>query len=352
MLKLLEKIFHTIIPHEKNNNVPHILHETSISFLFFFVLALFMLSSRNMEILRGLGMTATVYPAVITDLTNEARAEQGLGTLKWSPLLASAAELKAKDMITNGYFAHTSPAGVSPWHWLSELKYNFHYAGENLAIRFNESQAVQNAWLNSPTHKANIMNSKFSEIGIATVDGMYQGRETTFVVEYFGSPYVAPAVTIPTPSVPVKAPTTTPTKNNTLTPKVNPSKVATITPKPAVAGAEVEVAPTNVLEIKTLEENPKFVVVENISPRAPTDLARNMQNVVNETTWYQRLIVNPNDALRGVYYAIIGAILTAMAFMLFKEYRDHHMKHFALGLGMVAVLLVLIQFIPNTVFIA
>lgn len=134
---------------------------------------------------------AAVISSVLVELTNVDRTSQGLATLKVNPLLTEVAEAKARDMATKGYFAHTSPEGLSPWHWFQEKGYAFSYAGENLAIDFSESADVQRAWMNSPTHRANIVGTRFTEIGIAVENGTYQGRPATFVVQVFGTP--APA---------------------------------------------------------------------------------------------------------------------------------------------------------------
>lgn len=131
---------------------------------------------------------ASVLPAVLVDLANADRAATETPTLRTSAKLERAAQLKANDMASKGYFAHNSPEGVTPWHWFNEVGYKFVYAGENLAINFNESSEVNTAWLNSPTHKANIMNDRFTEIGIATAEGIYQGKNSIFVVQMFGKP--------------------------------------------------------------------------------------------------------------------------------------------------------------------
>lgn len=131
---------------------------------------------------------AAVISSVLVELTNTERSAQGLGTLTVSPVLTEVAEAKAIDMAAKGYFAHTSPEGLTPWHWFKEKNYKFLYAGENLAIDFTESSDVERAWMNSPTHRANVVGTQFTEIGIATAQGMYQGRPTTFVVQVFGTP--------------------------------------------------------------------------------------------------------------------------------------------------------------------
>lgn len=171
---------------------------------------------------------AAVISSVLVELTNADRTSQGLATLTVSPVLTAVAEAKAADMAEKGYFAHTSPEGKTPWYWFKEKGYTFTYAGENLAIDFHESPDVQRAWMQSPTHRANIVGTQFTEIGIATREGLYQGRPTTYVVQVFGTPAPkAPAAAKPalpevralteevTPTAPALAttlPTTTPVR--------------------------------------------------------------------------------------------------------------------------------------------
>ncbi len=131
---------------------------------------------------------SAIYGSVLVNLTNRDRTNSKVPELKINPLLEKAAELKANDMATKGYFAHNTPDGKTPWYWLEQAGYQYLYAGENLAVNFLDSEEVQNAWMNSPTHKSNIINPKFTEIGIATSTGFYKGREAIFVVQMFGAP--------------------------------------------------------------------------------------------------------------------------------------------------------------------
>ncbi|MBI4101382.1 MAG: hypothetical protein HY443_00265, partial [Candidatus Nealsonbacteria bacterium] len=94
----------------------------------------------------------------------------------------------AKDILEKGYFDHWSPEGVSPWYWFNEAGYDYKFAGENLAIGFLDSEEVHRAWLDSPTHKENILNRNYQEIGLAVLKGEFAGRgETNVVVQLFGS---------------------------------------------------------------------------------------------------------------------------------------------------------------------
>jgi uncharacterized protein YkwD len=121
-------------------------------------------------------------------LTNADRTLRHLPVLKISPRLMLAAQDKAADMAVRGYFAHASPDGRDTWYWFSVVGYDFAFAGENLAIYFSDPAAVESAWMSSSDHRANILNSTYTEIGAATAQGSYQGYKTTFVVEEFGAP--------------------------------------------------------------------------------------------------------------------------------------------------------------------
>jgi len=119
---------------------------------------------------------------------NQSRAENGLKELVLNEKLMEAAQKKADHMSSEQYFAHYSPKGnVSPWHWFYEANYSPKRAGENLALSPKEnSSLIVNAWLNSPSHKKNIMNTYYEETGLAVVKGMYKNREVYYIVQMFG----------------------------------------------------------------------------------------------------------------------------------------------------------------------
>lgn len=131
---------------------------------------------------------ASILPGAIVALTNEERAEASLGTLAENPLLVAAAQAKADDMAARGYFAHVTPEGLAPWHWLDAAGYEYASAGENLAVNFADSEDVVDAWMDSPSHRANIEKARYTEIGVAMAKGPYKGRQAIFVVQFFGAP--------------------------------------------------------------------------------------------------------------------------------------------------------------------
>lgn len=142
----------------------------------------------------------------VVSQTNVFRKALGLVELKESGVLDLAATQKLEDMRYNDYFAHTSPAGVSPWHWIEVNQYKYTYAGENLAIGFFTAKDTVEAWANSPSHRANLTNSNYKEIGVAIAPAKIQNTEGFLVVQLFGTPRptVAAAKPLKTPSPSIK----------------------------------------------------------------------------------------------------------------------------------------------------
>jgi hypothetical protein len=131
---------------------------------------------------------ADVTKTALIKMANSDRQEKGIAPLVESEILDQAALLKAQDMLANDYFAHTSPLGTEPWYWFGQAGYDYRYAGENLAIGFLESEEVNQAWLDSASHRKNILNGNYTEIGLAVLSGEFEGHQTTVVVQLFGKP--------------------------------------------------------------------------------------------------------------------------------------------------------------------
>lgn len=154
---------------------------------------------------------AEVISSTLIELANQERRSAGLSPLKENLVLNQAALAKAQDMIENDYFNHTSPSGVTPWYWFKKNGYAYKAAGENLAIGFLDSVEVENAWEESPSHRQNLLNPNFKEIGIAVLTGSFQGKETTVVVQLFGTPIIKPAaVALVQSPKPISSPRQTP----------------------------------------------------------------------------------------------------------------------------------------------
>jgi len=119
-------------------------------------------------------------------MVNKERMDAGLKPLKINDKLNQAAQQKAQDMINNDYFAHTSPSGTTPWYWFDRVGYKYVAAGENLAKDFTDSKYLHQAWMKSLSHRNNILNSKYQEIGIAVIEGKINGKDTVLAVQLFG----------------------------------------------------------------------------------------------------------------------------------------------------------------------
>ncbi|MFD1956239.1 CAP domain-containing protein [Paenibacillus thailandensis] len=111
------------------------------------------------------------YAAQVVDLVNKERKAAGLPALKSDPLLTKVAVAKAKDMDVNNYFSHTSPTYGSPFDMMTEFGVKYSYAGENIASGQKTPQEVMDAWMNSEGHRKNILNPKFTKIGVGYVNG-------------------------------------------------------------------------------------------------------------------------------------------------------------------------------------
>ena len=212
------------IPQEENGFVPHALSGKAMAA---YVLAAVLLKACSL--VAGIGIPATrlfadVSSQFVISLTNQERQSQGLPVLAENQILDRAACEKANDMIQNRYFAHDSPTGIDPWHWFSQAGYQYSRAGENLAIDFSQSQDVIDAWMKSPSHRANLMGN-YQDIGICVAQGNIEGYDSTLVVQLFG-----------TPKSPQPVRTAIPRATPTIAPKPSPTRVALVTPKPSVEG--------------------------------------------------------------------------------------------------------------------
>ncbi|HWQ60047.1 MAG TPA: CAP domain-containing protein [Candidatus Fimivivens sp.] len=132
------------------------------------------------------GMESPWVKETIT-LANKERSDRGIGTLSENASLDKAAAMKLADMEKNGYFAHTSPQGLTPWSFMDSAGYGYRYAGENLAIHFTDPESEHSAWMKSEKHCQNILDPRYRETGIAVKKIFFEGRETMLVVEMFGT---------------------------------------------------------------------------------------------------------------------------------------------------------------------
>jgi uncharacterized protein YkwD len=176
------------LPKHDNAYRPHMLRKPWLLFFLTVVLTseAIYIGSLSLSTPAEINLSAVLAGEVIA-LTNVEREQVGDETLNENAALTRAAQAKAEDMAAKGYFSHNGPDGKEPWEWIAEAGYSYRFAGENLAVKFNDSKDVVNAWMGSPTHRANIVKPVYQEIGVGVAQGTYEGSPATFVVQYFGT---------------------------------------------------------------------------------------------------------------------------------------------------------------------
>jgi uncharacterized protein YkwD len=127
------------------------------------------------------GTTLSAQEAQALTLLNKDRAANGLAALKSNSQLTRLAENYAKDMISRGFFAHNNPEGQTPFDRMNQAGISYRTAGENLAINSSVT-AAETAFMNSAGHRANILNSSYTEVGIGVVQN---ARGQVYVVQEF-----------------------------------------------------------------------------------------------------------------------------------------------------------------------
>lgn len=183
-MKFIKSFF---IPNDSNKFHPHSTRHYALLFYTILFLVLNLLVFPVFGIKSGHVIASDLDANEIIQLTNKEREQRGLKQLINNPLLEKAAKEKGRDMFAKQYWNHYGPSGESPWNFIINSNYDYIYAGENLAKDFSNNSDVISAWMNSPTHKANILNTNFQEIGIAIVNGSLNGKETTIIVQLFGT---------------------------------------------------------------------------------------------------------------------------------------------------------------------
>lgn len=152
------------------------------------------------------GTQSDLTPSEIIALTNLERKKAGVPLLTPNTLLSEAAEKKAQSMVSAGIFDHYYESEgelINPWQFILESGYEYFHAGENLGKDFSQSTTLVQAWMDSPTHRENLLNPDYTEIGVAVVQGPYLDKdETTLIVQLFATPVSAVEAGLENPAKP------------------------------------------------------------------------------------------------------------------------------------------------------
>ena len=364
------------VPHEGNNYAPNGLEKAAMVGMLFLVVLSFT-ASNMLSILwmSSQWMVSTVLPAVIVELTNDERNDESLVTLRRSSTLDEAARLKAKHMAKNAYFAHYSPDGVSPWYWFGEARYNFVHAGENLAIHFTDSGDVVEAWMDSPTHRANIMNGNYTEIGVGTAEGTYEGFETVYVVQLFGTPAVATEVeAIPEVAGEVASTKVSPISQEeaevlseavTLTELVTTIEAPPMPTTEEIVGSEPEIAliqkesdATSSLAVATSSDVHETEVVDIVATEqgvilysdflststtaVPATMAPETQSGSESTSFLAEVATQPHKVLQILYIGISAFVLCSLLLSILIEVRRQQPVQIAYAVGLLSCMFLLL----------
>jgi len=342
-MKIKTLLKHLFIPHEYNDYKPHFFRELSIALILFISIFLLGASMGSSFFINKTVLGANIAASVLIDLANESRLSYNEKPLVKNDKLIEAATLKGEDMSSKQYFSHDSPDGLTPWYWFKKVGYTFLYAGENLAINFTESVDINQAWLNSPSHRANLLDVKFNEIGIATVKGIYQNEPTIYVVQMFGTPAIIK-------SSPLASIINTDINEEKIITNIKTStssSVISLNKEGEVAGEKTETTTITDL-IKPILETKDLTIVKNTSNEIA--LANTQTNKVEKySTWKDKVIVNWPHIVDTIYKILVVVIAIALITKILIEFEKQHYKHTIYGLSLLIVITILI-YINNNFF--
>ena len=192
------------VAHHGNNHRPYLIRPVALAVAALAVFALQSVPVRTLSSQPGqvLAYATDLTPVELLKDTNQERAKVGLTPLKLDARLNASAAAKAG----RGAACVSAKRGITsfePWVWFKQNSYNYSYAGENLAKDFDTAAGTMQGWMNSTSHRENVLNKNYTSIGIAVADGMLLGQPTTLVVAHYGTPApeIAPNIAhaIPTP---------------------------------------------------------------------------------------------------------------------------------------------------------
>lgn len=313
MKKILKKYF---IPHKGNDHQPHILRNEATIAAIGLLIVVELIFLTGAGVLSGSKYFATIFKGVLVDETNSNRISQKLASLTVSPILEEAARQKAEDMAKNSYFSHVGPTGKTPWEWLQGVGYEYRYAGENLAVNFIDSKDVVDAWMNSPGHRANILNTNYTEIGIGTAAGIYKGKTTVFIAEYFGKPLLENEIS--TSSLAQLSTTTSKITAISTSSNILGSASSVVKEQVSMQKTSVLSEPIKVNKSSSVQEE-LFVALENPTINSQSALLSNSDNLqkvdsvgkLQASQKNQDLATNAGSSMPSQYSSIIERTLSS-----------------------------------------
>jgi len=351
---------------------PSVLQKSAMVAMSFLVVLSFMMSNLQALFWQSSDwLVGAVLPGVVAALTNTEREKYAVSPLSRSVVLDEAARMKAEHMAAEGYFAHYSPGGITPWYWFEQAGYVYAHAGENLAVYFQDSEEVVKAWMNSPTHKANVIGSQYTEIGIGTAKGKYQGFDTVFVVQLFGTPAKRPVVVSVVEeqaSLPSTAPVKVSEEVNIEFPLMESEVLANAqSEEPVLIGEQEEVkislvagetvdspasstpSLTRVAEDNEVYQAEPALIVADAMAQTPHSFTATSSGLIpsleerefvagTTAPVMSTLATKPRSVLQGVYMVLGSLIIILLISSIIIGYRTHKIQAIMVGVGLLVVM--------------
>lgn len=180
------------IPNSCNGHKPKILRTKSLAIITISaVLLKIALTAYLFLIYPSIGYMTSKIQDEIFNFINDERKIENVAPVARNLILEKTAVAKAGDMIAKDYFAHKSTDGKMVWDMINRNEYPYLFVGENLAMNFTSALSAHKALMRSPSHKKNILNPKYTEAGIAVVNGEISGKQTNVLVQVFAYPKTA-----------------------------------------------------------------------------------------------------------------------------------------------------------------
>ncbi len=360
--RLIKDLF---IPHHGNKHTPHLIsHGALFGYSVGLVLVKFFALAAAIALPAASLYSSAITPHNIISLTNSSRSSLELTPLTENVKLASSAQAKAEDMLANQYFAHTSPSGTTPWSWIKNSGYAYKYAGENLAVYYTQAEDVTAGWMASPTHRNNIVDTRYTDIGIGVAQGEFNGYPSIFVVQHFGKPATQPIIEAPQPPT---EPTATqkiavaPLKDAYVVSVANPTATAvtvqlgnkSIPLEKTVAGDWTGTVPVEPDSIPSSGQELMVVSAENdkqlveaaaiVAPRSTTTDIYAFGNTAPKATIFGLKLGGLDDQVTKFYLIVITFLASLLLVSLFAKMHWERLPLAAHVLGVIGIAFILMS---------
>jgi len=243
---------------------------------------------------------------------NEERKNRNIPPLFSDNRLSQAATEKTGDMFERDYFDHVNPDGNFVWPIIQKTGYYpYRLLGENLAIDFTTESGVVKAWLNSPSHRENLLNAEFADQGMSAQYGDYQSRYTSLVTNLFGT-LVESFSSNPSPPPQTPPAPQTPTPTPTPQPQPKPTQASPPTPAP---GEQVAVEETTYHEPENKTKNEPAVILT----LGPTDVSGPLSGTQKLTIEIPKKLNQPNLNILNVVRTVFIILVIMLIFTIFVD---------------------------------